>query len=729
MTTVDARRPPLEVWAGLECTVNRVGDVYHDQLERNGHARRLADLDLFAALGVQRIRYPLLWERVAPRGVASADWSWPDARMERLRALGLRPIVGLVHHGSGPRHTSLLDSSFAEGLAEFAGAVARRYPWVEDFTPVNEPLTTARFSGLYGVWYPHHRDVRSFVRALLVQCRATVLAMRAIREAIPGARLVQTEDFGRVASTPALAYQARYENRRRLLSMDLLCGLVGPAHPLWHELRAAGAPADELRSFEGEPGPDLIGLNYYLTSDRLLDTRCDRYPAHTRGGNGRHAYADVEAVRASGGGIAGHRALLDELWRRYRRPLAITEVQAACTREEQLRWLQEAWEAARAARADGLDVRAVTAWALLGSWDWHCQVTRREGYYEPGVFDIRHGAPRPTALARMVRDLATRGAHDHPVLVSPGWWRRSERLLYPRVGPPARADATPPAAPPPVLITGGTGTLGRAFARFCRVRGLAHHVLTRHDLDVADPAAVAQALERHAPWTVVNAAGYVRVDEAERETERCYRENARGPAVLARACRERGVRLLTFSSDLVFDGAARTPYVESDGVGPLGVYGRSKVRAEWEVLRLLPSALVVRTAAFFGAWDEHDFLAAALRTLAAGRRFRAACDTVVSPTYVPDLVEASLDLLVDGERGLWHLANDGALNWAEFARQGAALAGLDPALVDPCETPSLRLAARRPAYSALGSERGRLLPPLDASLRRWARERQSHAAR
>jgi dTDP-4-dehydrorhamnose reductase len=280
-----------------------------------------------------------------------------------------------------------------------------------------------------------------------------------------------------------------------------------------------------------------------------------------------------------------------------------------------------------------------------------------------------------------------------------------------------------------VLITGGTGTLGRAFARFCRVRGLAHHVLTRHDLDVADPAAVAQALERHAPWTVVNAAGYVRVDEAERETERCYRENARGPAVLARACRERGVRLLTFSSDLVFDGAARTPYVESDGVGPLGVYGRSKVRAEWEVLRLLPSALVVRTAAFFGAWDEHDFLAAALRTLAAGRRFRAACDTVVSPTYVPDLVEASLDLLVDGERGLWHLANDGALNWAEFARQGAALAGLDPALVDPCETPSLRLAARRPAYSALGSERGRLLPPLDASLRRWARERQSHAAR
>ena len=718
--------PPLEMWAGLECTVNRVGDVYFDQLERNGHAWRLGDLDLFAGLNIARLRYPLLWERIAPSGVASADWSWSDERMDRLRALGVRPIVGLVHHGSGPRHTSLLEPSFAEGLAEFAGAVARRYPWIEDFTPVNEPLTTARFSGLYGFWYPHHRDRRSFVRALLVQCRATALAMRAVRAVIPHARLVQTEDFGRIYSTPALAGQARYENRRRLLSMDLLCGLVTPAHPLWPELRDAGATADELLWFRNEPPPDLIGVNYYLTSDRLLDTRCGRYPAHTRGGNGRQSYADVEAVRAWARGITGHRALLDELWGRYGRPLAISEVQAAGSREEQLRWLKEAWDAACDARASGVDVRAVTAWALLGSWDWHRQVTSADGYYEPGVFDTRVGSPRPTAVARMVRDLATTGEHTHPVLASPGWWRRPERFVYPRVGtgapPPEAASGT---AARPLLVTGGTGTLGRAFARFCELRGLAHRLLTRQDLDVADPASVGEALRRYAPWAVVNAAGYVRVDQAENEAVRCYRENALGPAVLARACREHGVRLLTFSSDLVFDGAARTPYVESDGIGPLGVYGRSKARAESDVLRLLPGGLVVRTAAFFGPWDEHNFLAAALRTLAAGQRFRAACDTVVSPTYVPDLVEASLDLLVDGAHGLWHLANGGALTWADFAREGAALAGLDPGLVEPCATPVLRLAARRPAYSALGSERGRLLPSLEHSLRRWAHDRGS----
>jgi len=95
---------------------------------------------------------------------------------------------------------------------------------------------------------------------------------------------------------------------------------------------------------------------------------------------------------------------------------------------------------------------------------------------------------------------------------------------------------------------------------------------------------------------------------------------------------------------------------------------------------------------------------------------------VVSPTYVPDLVHASLDLLIDGERGVWHLANGGAVTWADFARRAAALAGLDAALVRGRPTASLKLAAARPLYSALGSERGALLPPLDDALSRFVRE-------
>src|SRR4051812_22056055 len=120
---------PIELWGGMECTVNRVGDEYFDQSIRGGHHDRLSDLDLVAGLGVRAVRYPVIWERVAPTDLASADWSWTDERLERLRALGVRPIAGLVHHGSGPRHTSLIDPAFPEQLATYARAVAERYPW------------------------------------------------------------------------------------------------------------------------------------------------------------------------------------------------------------------------------------------------------------------------------------------------------------------------------------------------------------------------------------------------------------------------------------------------------------------------------------------------------------------------------------------------------------------------------------------------------------------------
>jgi dTDP-4-dehydrorhamnose reductase len=271
-------------------------------------------------------------------------------------------------------------------------------------------------------------------------------------------------------------------------------------------------------------------------------------------------------------------------------------------------------------------------------------------------------------------------------------------------------------------LTGATGTLGRALARACRARAIPFRLSTRAEMDIADARSVTSMLDEAAPWAVINAAGYVRVDDAEADRERCMRENAEGPAVLAEACAARGVSLVTFSSDLVFDGASSRPYVEGDPPAPLNTYGRSKAEAEARVLASNSSALVVRTSAFFGPRDEYNFVTLALRALSRGERFAAASDCVVSPTYVPDLVDACLDLLIDGERGLWHLSNGGALSWAEFARLAAKHAGLDESLVEGRPSGSFNFAARRPSFSALGSERGALLPSIEHALSRYFAE-------
>ena len=485
--------------------------------------------------------------------------------------------------------------------------------------------------------------------------------------------------------------------------------------------------ADDLARAVGQRcAPDVIGINHYVTSERWLDERLDRYPEHTHGGNERDRYADVEAVRVAEAELQGPRRLLQQAWERYGIPVAITEVHLGCTREQQLRWLQEVWQAALGARADGADVIAVTAWAALGTRDWNSLVTRLDGHYEPGLFDVRAPKPRRTALAALTSALARGEELAHPVLESPGWWRCAERAAYgchAEEWPLTETHVAPIARP--ILVTGARGTLGSAFVRLCRERGLACVGTGREELDIADERSVARALDGRSPWAVINAAGYVRVDAAEREPEAAHRENVIGAETLARACAARGIPYVVFSSDLVFDGAGRAnrPYVETDPVSPRSVYGTTKVAAEERVLAAHGDSLIVRTAAFVGPWDDWNFATLALRSLATGVPFAAAGDLVVSPTYVPDLVHAVLDLLIDGEHGVWHLANRGAVTWADLARRAACMAGLDGSLVRACPHSELGLAAYRPPFAALESVRGSLMPSLDDALARYVRTR------
>jgi dTDP-4-dehydrorhamnose reductase len=417
-----------ELWGGIECTINRIGNTYRDQLHYCGHYTRAGDIERIAELGIRALRYPVLWERHQPGKDHVIDWSWAQQQLHTICKNKITPIVGFVHHGSGPAYTNLYCDSFASELAAYAYQVASRFPWLEYFTPVNEPLTTARFSGLYGYWYPHHTSAYSFAVMLLNQVKAIILAMEAIRRINPAAKLVQTEDLTRIHSTELLSYQADFENERRWLTYDLLCGRITPEHPLWNYFLYLGIKESELFFFtEHTCVPEIMGLNYYVTSERYLDEDVAAYPGHTHGGNGIHVYADVEAVRVKK--PAGIGRLLVEAWDRFHLPLAITEAHLHCDEVQQGRWFKEIWDACCLARHRGLDLKAVTAWSLLGAYDWNSLLTKNEQVYEPGVFDISNNVLQPTLTASLIASLANQGFCDHPLLEQKGWWHHNDRFI------------------------------------------------------------------------------------------------------------------------------------------------------------------------------------------------------------------------------------------------------------------------------------------------------------
>jgi dTDP-4-dehydrorhamnose reductase len=581
----------LEMWGGLECSVARIRDGVRNQIIDTGHYDRIEDLDRVAELGVRTLRYPIIWETIASDNAEVCDWGWHDERLRRLKALGIRVIAGLVHHGSGPRYTDLLDPAFPGLLAAHAANVAQRYPWIDLFTPINEPLTTARFSGLYGHWYPHARDNRSFLRALLNQCRAIALAMQAIRRRTPLANLVQAEDVGKAFSTPRLRYQADFENARRWLSLDILCGRVDREHSLYPFMVAQGIEPGELETFRQDPCvPDVVGMNHYLTSERYLHSRLCAFPAAFSAGNGRDRYADVEAVRMPvPPKDIGPKARLSELWSRYKLPICVTEVHVGCTREEQLRWLSEVWEAALQMRGMGADVRSVTSWSLFGAFDWNSLLTRRAGYYEPGAFDVRSSPPRITAVGTAVKSLALQGHFSHPLVInSPGWWHRPDRYYR---KPRGNGDVAQAEGRPSLVFAGENPEWIEMCVRAAKSRGLEHAVLPGGHLNVTEPCSLVSKLRQLRAWGLIVIAA---------------RQNDSDiPPILSLACREAGARLVLVSDEQAFETSSND----------------------------------TKTAARYFA---PDYPAAPLpgKTLLI---FRGA----------PNEIDAIIDLMIDGEHGTW----------------------------------------------------------------------------
>ncbi len=703
----------MEMWAGFECTLNRVGDRFQDQLLPTERKKRTHCLESLPALGFTAFRYRIAWDDV------STPWDTVAQDIALLTSHNIKPIIGLLHHGSGPADTSLISDNFIDGMAAHAREIARKLPTIEYWTPINEPLTTARFSALYGYWYPHNRDEVSFWTALLNQTEATIAAMREIRLVNPEAKLIQTEDLGTTYATAAMSDQAAYDNQRRWMTWDLLCGLVGRDHSFYDGLCALGFK-DQLDRIATAPcPPDIIGVNHYLTSDRFLDHRIERYPVQNIGTNGRRDFADVEAIRVLSAPTNGLKTALSEAWERYKIPVALTECHNGCTREEQMRWVRDAWHDAEALNAAGGSIVAITIWTLMGARGWSNLLTQELVDFEGGVFDPRGGTIRPTGVAETIKALAHNIAL--PAAVSgPGWWQREDRLKFPPAplaGPVVRTHNLTPDAP--LLIAGITGSLGQALALAAKHRGLRIVTTSRHQLALDDRRSIDAALQKYNPWALINATGWVKVDEAERAYDACMSANAAGALRLAQCCEERGIPNAHFSSDLVFDGKSDTPYSEYAVTSPLSVYGESKAIADAGLLEMA-TPLVVRTSAFFSPFDRYNFAHRLIATLRNGETFLASPDHMVSPTYVPHLADIVLDCIIDRAHGLFHISNGETLNWFEFAHQISAACGLNPRHIGSASAAEMGWLAPRPAQSGLRSIHGQIAPMLNQGIHAFA---------
>ncbi|MFN4041879.1 MAG: dTDP-4-dehydrorhamnose reductase [Brevundimonas sp.] len=267
------------------------------------------------------------------------------------------------------------------------------------------------------------------------------------------------------------------------------------------------------------------------------------------------------------------------------------------------------------------------------------------------------------------------------------------------------------AEPRHILITGGAGQVGLELQAHAWPDGVVVHAPGRDDLDLTDPVSVRAAFAARPYAAVINAAAWTAVDKAEDAVADAFLANAQGPAVLAEATRQAGVPLVHISTDYVFDGSANRPYVESDPVGPLGVYGASKLAGELAIRSGNPRSVVLRTAWLISA-HRANFLKTMLTLAKKHERLAIVRDQIGCPTAARDLTEALVSITLrlmddqDAPTGVYHFVNAGETSWAGLAREimassrttGGAWAEVDAITTDQYPTP-----AKRPANSRLNT--------------------------
>lgn len=365
---------PIDIMTGFESTY--MPGIGTDVLTGTRHNERFRhDLELVAGLGIRMIRYPASWNYVACRA-GIYDWDLLDRKLDAVQALGLTPILDLVHHTALP--DIILPDGFAspdlpERLADFSAACAARYPWITNYTLFNEPYLTTQFCGEFGIWFPHHKGTQSFVTMLLNVGRAIVQSAELLRETIPGVCLMQPDTCERHVALDSgnaeAVRRAAFANQKRFLADDLLNGLILEDHPLYGYLRDNGACEDALAWFRGRRSPiDIRGLDYYRQSEWEVIDGTDSRWAKTR---------------------VGFAAVAQDYVQRYRIPVMLSETNYFGTSDERCAWFDAMLSQYVKLQDGGADVRGFCWFPFVSSTDFQHMLMQYRNDVDPvGIYDL-----------------------------------------------------------------------------------------------------------------------------------------------------------------------------------------------------------------------------------------------------------------------------------------------------------------------------------------------------
>jgi beta-glucosidase/6-phospho-beta-glucosidase/beta-galactosidase len=377
---------------GIECSYPKVdGGKRRDQLAETRHYENWRlDLELCRELGVKVLRYGPPYYRMHT-GPQSYDWSFTDEVLPPMRDMGLTPILDLCHFGVPDWAGDFQNTDWPPLFAGFAQAFAERYPWVRLYTPVNEILVCSRFSCKEGIWNEQQKSDAAMVRAHANQCKATLMAMEAIVKLRPEAVFFQSETcevFSEVY--PETQRQVDFYNSLRFITFDFLYGRPPEADVLLF-LLDHGLKTDEYHwlSEHGRAAAPhcVMGLDYYEQSEKRLAQ---------------------DGSFASAGPTLGWHSVASQYWRRYRRPMMLTETNYG-TAEGASDWLWKTWLCVENLRREGAPVLGFTWYSLQDQVDWDIKLREVRGHVVPnGLYDLDRN---PHPAARAFKQLTQRYSH------------------------------------------------------------------------------------------------------------------------------------------------------------------------------------------------------------------------------------------------------------------------------------------------------------------------------